>query len=121
MAEPVMPTLEEMVEAGFAASTYGPVSNVRAILAAVLPMVLGPAKEALSGVADAKALSGVRDQVAGWNGENQPKPYTERHPRKLGATLPKTNCGAVYDLDEALIRARTVSDQIAKIMEAGDG
>ena len=56
---------------------------------------------------NAKALSGVRELVAGWNGENQPDgPYAERHPARLGATLPKTNCGAVYALDEAMQAAR---------------
>ncbi len=58
--------------------------------------------EALRALVEAKALSGVRDLVAGWNGENRPVPYKERHPARLGATLPKTNCGAVYALDEAM-------------------
>jgi hypothetical protein len=54
----------------------------------------------------AQALNGVRGLVAGWNGENLPEPHRERHPSKLGATLPKTNCGAVYELDEAMQEAR---------------
>lgn len=63
--------------------------------------------EALKALVNAKALSGVRDLVAGWNGESRPEgPYNERHPRRLGATLPKTTCGAVCDLDEALVAAR---------------
>lgn len=62
--------------------------------------------EALRALVDAKALSGVREQVAGWNGENRPVPYKERHPDRLGATLPKTNCGAVYALDDAMQAAR---------------
>lgn len=52
-------------------------------------------REALDKLVNAKALSGVRNLVAGWNGEGRTEgPYTERHPAKLGATLPKTNCGA---------------------------
>lgn len=62
--------------------------------------------EALRALVDAKALSGVRKQVAGWNGEDRPVPYKERHPDRLGATLPKTNCGAVYALDDAMQAAR---------------
>ena len=58
---------------------------------------------------NAKALSGVRELVAGWNGERRPEgPYTERHPARLGATLPKTNCGAVYALDDAMQTARSL-------------
>ena len=58
---------------------------------------------------NAKALSGVRELVAGWNGENQPDgPYAERHPARLGATLPKTNCGAVYALDDAMQTVRSL-------------
>lgn len=67
---------------------------------------------ALDALLNAKALEGVREVVAGWNGENRPEgPHTSRHPDSLGATLPKTNCGAVYALDEAMQRAR---DAIAK-------
>lgn len=63
--------------------------------------------DALEGIVAAKALSGVRELVAGWNGESRPEgPYKERHQRSLGATLPKTNCGAIYDLDEAMTNAR---------------
>lgn len=58
---------------------------------------------------NAKALSGVRELVAGWNGERRPEgPYTERHPARLGATLPKTNCGAVYALDDAMQTVRSL-------------
>lgn len=65
------------------------------------------AREALRQLVNAKALSGVREVVAGWNGENRPEgPYKERHPPRLGATLPKTDCGSVYELDEAMQRAR---------------
>lgn len=64
-------------------------------------------REALCHLVNARALAGVRELVAGWNGENLPDgPYRERHPARLGATLPKTNCGAVYELDEAMQEAR---------------
>lgn len=70
------------------------------------------AEERLSNLVNAKALAGVRDLVAGWNGENRPDgPYAERHPPRLGATLPKTDCGAVYELDEAMQAARAALDQ----------
>ena len=64
---------------------------------------------ALERLAGAKAIKGVRELVAGWNGENLPEgPYTERHPSRLGATLPKTNCGAVYELDEVMQEAHAL-------------
>lgn len=66
------------------------------------------AEKALDALVNAKALSGVRGLVSGWNGEDRPEPYNERHPPSLGATLPKTNCGAVYELDEAMQAARSV-------------
>ena len=92
--------------------------DARAILTAVLPRVLAGPREALGRVSNAKALAGVRDLVAGWNGENRPDgPYTERHPSRLGATLPKTNCGAVYELDEALVNARAELARIDKLTE----
>lgn len=65
--------------------------------------------EALDALVNAKALAGVREQVAGWNGEHLPEDKRHgAHPAKLGATLPKTNCGAVYALDDAMTRARSV-------------
>lgn len=74
------------------------------------------ALEALDRLVNAKALAGVRELVAGWNGENRPDgPYAERHPSRLGATLPKTDCGAVYELDEAMQAAR------AALAKASDG
>lgn len=59
-------------------------------------------------VVDAKALSGVRSMVAGWNGEDRPedKRYG-RHPAQLEARI-ETRCGAVYDLDTALVVARAL-------------
>ena len=74
--------------------------------------------EKLWALVNAKAISGVREMVAGWNGENRPDgPYAERHPFRLGATLPKTNCGRVYELDEAMQAARAL---LAKL-EASHG
>lgn len=61
-------------------------------------------REALNELASAKALKEVRSIVAGWNGEGSPDGPYERHPAKLGATL-KTNCGAIYELDEAMTKA----------------
>lgn len=66
----------------------------------------GGVREALERLVNARALSGVRDLVAGWNGEGRADGPYERHPKRLGATLPKTNCGAVYELDEAMQAAR---------------
>jgi hypothetical protein len=43
---------------------------------------------------------GLRELVAGWNGEDREKPYTP-HPSGLGVTL-KTTCGVVYAIDAAL-------------------
>jgi len=64
---------------------------------------------ALSRLVNAKALSGVRGQVAGRSGEKIPGgPYKERHPSRLGAILPRTTCGAVCELDEAMRDARRV-------------
>lgn len=69
-------------------------------------------EQALSALVNAKALSGVRSQVAGWNGENRPEgPHLERHSYRLGATLPKTCCGEVYELDEAMQAARALLAQ----------
>lgn len=69
-------------------------------------------RETLERLVNAKALSGVREQVAGWNGEGREKP-NERHPYNLGATLPKTRCGHVYELDEAMQEARAILSQLA--------
>lgn len=63
-------------------------------------------RDALTALANAEALSGIRAIVAGWNGEGRDESYQHRHPDKLGATLPKTTCGAVYALDEAIQNAR---------------
>lgn len=66
------------------------------------------AKAGLASLVNAKALKGVRGIVAGWNGEGRDEPFRERHPKGLGATLPKTNCGAVYELDEAMQAAASL-------------
>ncbi len=63
---------------------------------------------ALTDVLNAKALSGIRELVAGWNGEHLPENERfGRHHDNLGVTLP-TNCGAIYELDEAMLRARSL-------------
>lgn len=62
----------------------------------------------LRNLVNAKALAGVRAQVAGWNGEGKPDGPYDRLPPRLGATVPKTNCGAVYELDEAMCAARAL-------------
>jgi hypothetical protein len=71
-------------------------------------------REALERLVEAKALAGVRGIVAGWNGEGKPDGPYKRHPKSLGATLPKTNCGAVYELDDALQAARAFLTSSAK-------
>ncbi|MBN7759324.1 hypothetical protein JYP46_21075 [Nitratireductor aquimarinus] len=70
------------------------------------------AKTLIEQLVNAKALRDVRQLVAGWNGEDHlgVKQY-ERHPKKLGATLPKTTCGAIYELDEVMQRARDFLNQ----------
>jgi hypothetical protein len=68
-------------------------------------------REALTTLVNEKALAGVRELVAGWNGESRPDGPYDRHPPRLGATLPKTTCGAVYELDEAMQSARAALNQ----------
>lgn len=41
---------------------------------------------------------GLRELVAGWNGEDRPQPY-KPHDGRLSATI-KTTCGTVYAIDE---------------------
>jgi hypothetical protein len=82
---------------------YGDMFAANARLIAAAPDLY----EALSALVEAKALAGVRELVAGWNGETRPDgPFEARHPSRLGATLPKTDCGSVYDLDAAMQNAR---------------
>lgn len=65
-------------------------------------------REALGKLTHAKALKSVRGLVAGWNGEGREDgPFEERHPPRLGAHI-ETNCGAIYELDEALVQARSL-------------
>lgn len=61
---------------------------------------------------NARALSNVRELVAGWNGENLPedKRHYERHPSRLGARI-ETNCGRIYELDEIMQEARAALEQ----------
>ena len=62
----------------------------------------------MAAILDAEALSGIRALVAGWNGEHLPENERfGRHHDQLGVKLP-TTCGAIYALDEAMIRARTL-------------
>lgn len=61
-------------------------------------------REALRELLDAPALSAIRKQVAGWNGEGQEGGPYERHPSRLGARI-ETNCGRIYELDEIMQRA----------------
>lgn len=65
-------------------------------------------KRAITELLGAKALDGIRGLVAGWNGEHLPESERfGRHHEELGVTLP-TNCGAIYELDAAMTRARTL-------------
>ena len=48
---------------------------------------------------------GLRELVAGWNGENREDGPYEPHPSRLGVTL-RTNAGRVYELDAAAEAAR---------------
>jgi hypothetical protein len=69
---------------------------------------LAQLEAALSALVNAKALSGVRELVGGWNGEDRPEgPYGSRHPSRMGASI-KTTCGAIYALDEAMVSARDI-------------
>lgn len=68
-------------------------------------------ERALASLVNAKALSGVREQVAGWDGEGLADGFRyERHPNRLWAEI-STNCGAIYELDDALEAARALSQE----------
>jgi len=69
-------------------------------------------REALANLVNAKALSGVRSLVAGWNGEDKPERY-ERHPSRLGARI-ETTCGRIYELDELLTAARAALSGVSR-------
>lgn len=77
-------------------------------------------RKALAAIVNAEALAGVRDLVAGWNGENREDGPYRRHPPKLGATLPKTTCSAIYALDEALQQGRSVIASESAPIERSD-
>ncbi len=47
---------------------------------------------------------GLRNLVAGWNGEGMERPYPP-HPETLIAVI-KTTCGTVYAVDAALARIK---------------
>ena len=65
-------------------------------------------RQRLAVLANSEALASVRGIVAGWNGEGRAAiPFT-RHPDNLGAQLPKTRCKAIYDLDDAIERAKAL-------------
>ena len=61
---------------------------------------LPPADDAVEALVKAVEKLGLRELVAGWNGENKDKPYAP-HPPSLGATI-KTTCGVVYEIDAAI-------------------
>lgn len=61
---------------------------------------------ALAQLLEAVDALGLRQLVAGWNGENRSDGPYEPHPPKLGVTL-RTNAGHVYALDFAAENART--------------
>lgn len=54
---------------------------------------------------EAASALGLRNLVAGWNGENRPEGPFEPHPNRLGVTL-RTNAGKVYRLDRAILAVR---------------
>lgn len=65
-------------------------------------------KREMAALLNTEALSGIRALVAGWNGEHLPENERfGRHHDELGVKLP-TTCGAIYALDEAMIRARAL-------------
>ena len=63
-----------------------------------LPTTSSP--DAVQALVKAVEKLGLRELVAGWNGENKDEPYAPHSPR-LGATI-KTTCGVVYEIDAAL-------------------
>jgi hypothetical protein len=65
-------------------------------------------RQALESLVKAEALASVRGIVAGWNGDGREGVPFKRHPDNLGATIPKTRCKAIYDLDEAIERAKAL-------------
>lgn len=64
----------------------------------------GPWEE-LSALIAAVEKLGLRQLVAGWNGENKPDGPYEPHSPRLGVTL-RTNAGEVYAIDAATEAAR---------------
>lgn len=78
-------------------------ADFRATATAPLIAALEDAREALERL-------GLRELVAGWNGENRPDGPYEPHPAKLGVTL-RTNAGTVYEIDATLTR---ITAELAK-------
>ena len=64
------------------------------------PPVVLSAPDAVEALVKAVEKLGLRELVAGWNGENKDEPYAP-HPPCLGATI-KTTCGVVYEIDAAI-------------------
>jgi hypothetical protein len=64
--------------------------------------------QALDALANAEALAVVRKIVSGWNGDGREGAPFKRHPDNLAATIPKTRCKAIYDLDDAIERAKAL-------------
>ena len=64
------------------------------------PPVVLSVPDAVEALVKAVEKLGLRELVAGWNGENKDKPYAP-HPPSLGATI-KTTCGVVYEVDAAI-------------------
>ena len=66
----------------------------------------GRLADALIDLVEAVERLGIRETVAGWNGENRPE--LQRfgpHPDNLLAVIP-TNCGTVCAIDKATVDAR---------------
>ena len=59
-----------------------------------------PTDERVRALVDAVARLGLRELVAGWNGEGKEKPYAP-HPDRLKAKI-ETTCGVIYAIDAAL-------------------
>lgn len=94
---------------------------MRAALLAAASVRQDRLREAAERLVNAKALDGVRGLVAGWNGEGkQDGPY-ERHPPRLGAELPRTNCGAIYELDDAMQAVRAALSSEGRANEGRRG
>ena len=79
-----------------------------------LPTTSSP--DAVQALVKAVEKLGLRELVAGWNGENKDKPYAP-HPPSLGATI-KTTCGVVYEVDAAIRAAQP--DAVEALVKAAE-